>query len=283
MKFVLGILAVIAGVLPVRAADPPAKEKDAAAVEVPYRLTDTKHVLVRAKLNGKGPFNFILDTGAPAVFIPKKVAKKIGLEVDAKGWGDFDSFELEGGLKVAKARTRVEDLFQLEGMNGMGLAGVELHGVIGYNLLARYRITYDFTQDKLKWVPLDFEPPAIKAVGKGGEGQGGLDMMGTVAKMLAGFMGIKPNFEIHPAGFLGVEFEEKKSGLFIASVFKDSPAEKAGFKAGDQLDSFRGSSLDDLGDFRRAITKTRPGDDVKAILRRGDDKKTVTITLGKGL
>jgi hypothetical protein len=279
----LVLIVFVVGMPAAWAADPPAKEKEAAAIEVPYRLTDTKHVLVRAKLNGKGPFNFILDTGAPAVFIPKKVAKKIGIEVDEKGWGNFDSFELEGGLKVPKARTRVEDLFQLEGMNGMGLAGVELHGVIGYNLLARFRITYDFTQDKLKWVPLNFEPPAIQAVGKGGEGQGSLDMMGSIAKMLAGFMGIKPNFEVFPAGFLGVEFEEKKSGLFIAAVFKDSPAEKAGFKVGDQLESFRGTSIDDLADFRRAIVKTRPDDELKATLRRGDDKKTVTITLGKGL
>ena len=35
---------------------------------VPYRITDTKHVLVRVKLNGTGPYNFILDTGAPSVF-----------------------------------------------------------------------------------------------------------------------------------------------------------------------------------------------------------------------
>jgi hypothetical protein len=261
------------------AAPPAPAEKP---ILVPYRLTDTKHVLVRVKLNGQGPFNFILDTGAPAVFIPKKVARKIGLELDDKGWGHFDSFELEGGLKVPKASTRVEDLFQLEGMNGMGLAGVELHGVIGYNLLSRFRITYDFTQDKLTWVPLDFKPPAIKGVGKGGEGQGSLDMMGTVAKMLAGFMGIKPNYELHAAGFLGVEFEEKKSGLFIAAVFKDSPAEKAGFKVGDRLESFRGTSIDDLGDFRRAIVKTRPGDAVKATLLRGDAKTDVSITMGTG-
>jgi len=264
-------------------AAPVAQAAEPAAVEVPYRLTDTKHVLVRVKLNGQGPFNFILDTGAPAVFIPKKIAKKIGLELDDKGWGHFDSFELEGGLKVLKASTRVADLFQLEGMNGMGLAGVELHGVIGYNMLARFRITYDFTQDKLVWVPLKFEPPAIQSVGKGGEGQGSLDMMGNIAKMLAGFMGIKPNFEIYSAGFLGVEFEEKKSGLFLAAVFKDSPADKAGFKVGDQLENFRNSSIDDMGDFRRAITKTRPGDEVKAVLRRGDETKTVSLTLGKGL
>ena len=281
MKACLFVFLVATAVPLAIAADPPAKEP--VAVEVPYRLTDTKHVLVRAKLNGKGPFNFILDTGAPAVFIPQKIAKKIGLEVDEKGWGDFESFELEGGLNVPKLRTRVEDLFQLEGMNGMGLAGVELHGVIGYNLLARYRITYDFTLDKLKWVPLDFEPPKIQAVGKGGEGQGSLDMMGSIAKMLAGFMGIKPNFEIHPVGFLGVEFEEKKSGLFVANVLKDSPAAKAGLKAGDQLKLLRDSSIDDLGDFRRVIAKTRPDDDVKATFLRGDVETSVTIKLGKGL
>jgi len=280
VKIRLVMLAVLVCLPLAPAAEPLNPE---APVEVPYRLTDTKHVLVRVKLNGKGPFNFILDTGAPAVFIPKKVAKKIGLELDEKGWGSFDSFELEGGLKVPKARTRVEDLFQLEGMNGMGLAGVELHGVIGYNMLARFRITYDFTQDKLTWVPLNFEPPAIQAVGKGGEGQGSLDMMGTLAKMLAGFMGIKPNFELHPAGFLGVEFEEKKAGLFITTVFKDSPAGKAGLKPGDRLESFRGSFIEDLGDFRRAIVKTKPGEAVKATFLRGEAKTDVSITLGSGL
>ena len=41
---------------------------DDKSFEVPYRLTAVKHIVVRAKINGKGPFNFILDTGAPALF-----------------------------------------------------------------------------------------------------------------------------------------------------------------------------------------------------------------------
>src|SRR5687768_8747048 len=109
----LGGLLLVAAAAP--AADPaPAKGK---RVEVPYRLTDTKHVLVRVKLNGKGPFNLILDTGAPAVFITKAVAKKAGVPVDEKaekGLVEFDRFEIEGGLVVAKAKGRVEDLFQLD-------------------------------------------------------------------------------------------------------------------------------------------------------------------------
>src|SRR6478609_7384676 len=96
------------------------------AVQVPYRLTLTNHVLVRAKINGKGPFNFILDTGAPALFLAKKVADKVGATADGRGWATFDRFEVEGGVIVERAKGRVDDLFQLEGMNGMGLAGVEL-------------------------------------------------------------------------------------------------------------------------------------------------------------
>src|SRR5213593_1740587 len=74
---------------------PPAK-----VIQVPYRLTDTKHVMVRAKINGKGPYNFIVDTGAPALFVSTAVCKKLDIEPDKKGWGTFDKFEIEGGLVI---------------------------------------------------------------------------------------------------------------------------------------------------------------------------------------
>src|SRR5580693_1983219 len=74
---------------------PPAFADDAPkpvakSYEIPYRLTVPKHVMVRAKINGKGPFNFILDTGAPALFVSTKVCKKLGVEPDGRGWGVFD-------------------------------------------------------------------------------------------------------------------------------------------------------------------------------------------------
>ncbi len=282
------VLCALVATLPLAAfaADPPPKAdkpKAETKAEVPYRLTDTKHVLVRAKLNGKGPFNFILDTGAPAVFVSKALAKKVGLEEDKKGWGTFDSFVLEGGLKVDKAQGRVEDLFQLEGMNGMGLAGVELHGVIGYNVLAKFRITYDFTGDKLAFVPLDFDPPEPKGIGGKGGGQGGLEVMGTMMKTLAGFMGVKPNFEVRPGGFVGIEIEEKDKKLVVKTVLKGSPADDAGLKAGDTLDSVKDTSLDSLSDVARVFGKANVGDTVKLTVARGGEKKTFGIKLGGGL
>lgn len=260
--------------------------------DIPYRLTDTKHVLVRAKLNGKGPYNFILDTGAPAVFIPKKLAKTVGLELDEKGWGQFDTFEVEGGLTVPATKTRVEDLFQLEGMNGMGLAGVELHGVIGYTVLAKYRITYDFTADKLVWVPLAFDPPPPRGLGRDTGGQGGLEILGPVMKVLAGFMGIVPEFEAKPRGFLGLTADFVDDKVVIASVVTGGPAAKAGLKPGDRLDavavpagrrtpSFR--DLDRLRDLERVVANATTGTELRFKLTRGGESLTVPVVLGKGL
>lgn len=291
------LLALILSLSPAARADdatPTAERVKAAEKEyaIPYRLTDTKHILVRVKVNGKGPFNLILDTGAPAVFITKKSAERAGLDTDKDGWAATDSFELEGGLKVSGAKARVADLFQLEGMNGMGLAGVELHGVIGYNVLAKFRITYDFAADKLAWVPLEFDPPPVKAIGKGG--QGGLELLGPLMKVLASFMGIKPNFDAKPRGFLGFEVDERKDGVFVKAVLAESPAAKAGLKAGDkftaigivQSGSKKKPSMLDIDrprDLVKALAEAKVGDEAKIEILRDDKTETLLVPFGKGL
>src|SRR5262245_34210792 len=95
------ILAAAALVASARAADP--KPPGDAALQVPYRLTPTNHVLVRAKINGKGPLNLILDTGAPALFVGTKVAEKAGVRAAKGSWVAFDRFEVEGGIVIEKA------------------------------------------------------------------------------------------------------------------------------------------------------------------------------------
>src|SRR4051794_27398253 len=95
-------------------------KKELKSYEIPYKFTAANHIVVRAKINGKGPFNFVLDTGAPALFVAVPVGKKAKVKTDDDGWADLDKFELEGGLVIKKARARIETPFQLEGMNGMG-------------------------------------------------------------------------------------------------------------------------------------------------------------------
>lgn len=282
-RFTLALACGLIGLVPLGGADPrPAAGKET-RYEIPYRLTETNHIMVRVKINGKGPFNLIMDTGAPAVFITKGVAKKANVEVDDEGWAKFKKFELEGGVPIEKAKARVEDLFQLDGMNGLGLAGVELHGVIGYNVLAQYRIQYDFTADKLVFEPLDFEPPQLVRLGaKDKAGGTGLEMIGPMMKTMASLLGIKPNFEVVPRGFVGIEFEEK-DGIVVKKVLPGSPADKAGIKPGDRIEEVKNLAIDDVKDLRRALAKAGVGTKLKVVVKRGDKVENLTIELGRGL
>jgi len=253
-----------------------------APIEVPYKLTGTKHVMVRVKLNGKGPFNFILDTGAPALIMTEAVAQKAGVKVE-KGWAKL-KLDVEGGVTLPEAKGLAIDMFQLKGMNALGVAGVELHGVIGYNVLARYRIQYDFTQDKLVWTPLKFEPPEIQRIGgKGDGGQGGLELLGNMMKYLAPLMGMKPNFAVSPRGFVGLELEEKKDVVTVKSVLKDSPADKAGIQVGDVIDHAKANSVERIEDVLNAASKLNEGDKLFLRIKRNGERKDLTIELGKGL
>jgi hypothetical protein len=283
-RITAGLLAMLIAA-PAFADEPKLEAKPATPVEVPYRLSETLHVVIRAKINGKGPYNLILDTGAPAVFITEAVGKKAGVKTDKNGWATFDKFELEGGLVVDKAEGQVEDLFQLKGMNGMGIAGVEIHGVVGFNVLARYKIRYDFTTDKLVFTPLNFTPPpVVRLGGKGGGAPGGLEAVGNIMQMLGPLLGGgKSNFDIMPRGFLGAEVAEKDDSLFIKQVLKDSPADAAGVKPGDKVISAQGKTVAATADLLKYVAKLKPGESLTLQVERDGKTLNLKAELGKGL
>ena len=98
--------------MPLRADE--STKADGKTFQVPFRLTDSNHVVVRVKLNGKGPFNFAVDTGAPYMFVSTATGKKAGVEPNKQGWGSFDRFEIEGGVVLEKAKGRIDSLARLE-------------------------------------------------------------------------------------------------------------------------------------------------------------------------
>lgn len=264
-----------------------AEPKKAAKVyQVPFELTDTQHVLVRAKINGKGPFNFIIDTGAPMLFVSIPVAKQIGLEADKKGWATLERFEMEGGAVQEKVKCRVETPFQLEGMNALGLAGAELHGIIGYTVLAQYRMEFDFTRDKMTWVKLDFAPPQpmpVKLKGKEGSGMAGLEMLGSLMKFVSVLSGIRPGPPPVPRGFLGLEIAQAGGAVTVKSVLPGGPAAKAGLKAGDRIEQVQGKAVKSFPDVLLQVAGVTAGQLVQFDVVRGQEKQQITVTAGEGL
>jgi hypothetical protein len=260
------------------------KAKGPKTYEIPYKTTIPKHIVIRAKINGKGPFNFILDTGAPALFIATKVGAKAGLKGEAKKWTVIDRFEIEGGLVIKKARGRVETPFQLEGMNGLGLAGMEIHGMIGYDLLAKYRMEIDFTRDKMTWTELDYAPklpPMLK--GGGGGGQAELEMMGTVMKSVGGFLNRKATPEVSLRGFYGMTLADGDEYPKVTAVLPKGPAGVAGLKVGDIVTKIDGRTVTNVVDVLKRTGRLAPGGSVKLTVRRDGKTSEIAITTGEGI
>jgi serine protease Do len=66
-------------------------------------------------------------------------------------------------------------------------------------------------------------------------------------------------------------------GVLVTSVGNDSPAAKAGIKAGDVITAVDGEKLDDAGDLTRALGKKNEGD-VTLTIVRDKHQRSITVT-----
>jgi hypothetical protein len=267
--------------------------------QVPYRLTDTNHFLVRVRINGKGPFNFLVDSGAPALFIATETAKKVGLRPgQADFWTSVDWLDFEGGARLNGVKARVDDPFQLVGMNALGLPGASIDGILGFTILARFRLEIDLTKDRMTWTRLDHQPrdpPVPKH--KPGEGASAplgiqaMNALGSLAKGLALVMGKQPAEEHHPRGFIGLQWSEHVASgrrqVEIQAVFKNSPAARGGLQPGDQILEINHQAIKGLKDARAALAKVQPTQIVLLTVHRGQRSNgrelRLTVTAEEGL
>jgi PDZ domain/Aspartyl protease len=254
---------------------------------VPYRMTETNHFLVRVRIDGKGPFNFLVDTGAPSVYVGLEAAKKIGLKPDPDEYfTPIGRLEFEGGASLTGMKARVEDVFQMVGMNALGLPGASIDGILGFAALARFKIQIDPTQDRMVWTRLDFEPkdpfvPRAAVRKQSGEMQA-MSALGPLAKLAAAFVGKQPEELLHPRGFLGIELVEAQGELKVSGLLADSPASGADLKAGDRLVKVGDKPVDTLKAARLAVAEVRPGDKVALGLMRDGRAIDLTLTAGEG-
>jgi len=75
------------------------------------------------------------------------------------------------------------------------------------------------------------------------------------------------------------DFRDDLSGVLFADVRPDSPAGKAGLKAGDLLVEFAGAPIKNLYDFTDALGSKKPGDVVPVVVERNGQSIKVNVTL----
>jgi predicted aspartyl protease len=125
---------------------------------VPIRLASPAKplILIDVHANGRGPFQFAVDTGTSTTAIAPELAKQLGVESSPVGAGttggapvDFStgnlrSFQL-GGAKINNMPVVVADFFTI--LNAT--IGAKLDGIVGYNFLRNYKVVIDYPGEML--------------------------------------------------------------------------------------------------------------------------------------
>jgi Peptidase family M28/PDZ domain/PA domain len=77
------------------------------------------------------------------------------------------------------------------------------------------------------------------------------------------------------------DFGEQVEGMKLSGVRDGSPAAKAGLQAGDVIVKFGTIDIKNLYDYTFALGEYKPGDEVVVVVKRGNERKSFKLTVGR--
>jgi serine protease Do len=98
-------------------------------------------------------------------------------------------------------------------------------------------------------------------------------------KVTRGYIGIYMNPEELNEQMAQSFGYKEKTGVLIADVQKDGPADKAGLLSGDIIMELNGKKIDDPASFRRTISTIAPAQKAKLLIFRDGKTKNITVTV----
>src|SRR5918997_1721129 len=142
---------------PAPAADTPGK------ATVKFEMLPSNHMVVRARINGKGPYRLVFDLGAPITLLSNRAGEASGVvKAEAprsflfsmRGEAEVKTLEV-GDLTARDVPVIVFDHPLLKALGGFFRG--PLDGIMGYTFFARYRTTIDYQARTMTFEPVDYE------------------------------------------------------------------------------------------------------------------------------
>jgi hypothetical protein len=144
------------------AASRPAVADSKTSFTLPFDLVDNR-AFIEVRLNGRGPFHFLLDTGAGGVTVSTDVAQQLGLHVGDAGEGQGVGEKIVragqtqiaqlqmGALTLADMETNVMDLSDAPQVFG----SKPFDGIIGLPVFERMVVKHDYVNRVLTFTAPD--------------------------------------------------------------------------------------------------------------------------------
>jgi predicted aspartyl protease len=125
-------------------------------------------ILLPVRVNGEGPFEFILDTGAGTSLLSSDLAKKLNIKIISTKEGQSADGKISVSLakvdSLAVGQAKLEDLdVGIVDLSHIGKTiGTKIDGDVGYNFLKHFRITIDYHECEIRFD----EPRRIERLGR---------------------------------------------------------------------------------------------------------------------
>ncbi len=261
----------------------PQAAADLKPVKIPFVLMPSGHFLVSVKINDKGPYKLIFDTGAPTMLIGTRIAKESGVS-DTKAstaispfgaFGQMRAKSIEiGPLKAEDVSMMVIDHPTVKAFSNYyqkehGL----IDGIVGFPFFARYKMVVDYQAKELTMTPNGYVPT---------------DVVEALMKMMLGNQSAQGKPKIAaPTGFWGLvvdkEAKDEEAGVTIKEVMANSPAEKAGLQTGDRLLTLGGRWTDSVADTYLAASYAKPLKPINVVIKREGKEIKLKVEPAMGL
>jgi hypothetical protein len=255
-------------VLPLRADVPPVP------VRVPFEMLAkgrnfSGHIAVQVKINGKGPYRLIFDTGAPTMLLTSKIAKESGLiGPGAKKPAARGPFAMPGQVTIGKLEiggVTASDVpaVVLDHPTVKAIADVfgPIEGIVGFPFFARFKTSIDYQAKEFTFVPNGYKPADVMQT-----------LMTTLMTRSRDRGKAPPPKMLVPAAQWGLRFDKPDSdtepGVVVAEVMPESAAAQSGVLSGDRLLTLDGHWTDTLADVFTAAAAIKAGQKVELKLAR---------------
>jgi len=138
-------------------------------VTVPFRIIRNM-IVIKLKINDRGPFNFILDTGAGMMIITEpslvdsiNIASKHTITIPGLGEGIDAEAYITSPLNVQVPGLVSNDvsaaILKKDHFNLSNYAGIPIHGLLGYEFFASLAVKINFSDSTLSICrPIDLRP-----------------------------------------------------------------------------------------------------------------------------
>jgi predicted aspartyl protease len=124
-------------------------------LHVPARVTGPSLVIVPVMMNGRGPYDFLLDTGSTETMVDEKFSEEIGLSLSGRTTivsiqgGEATMFTAEAGI-VSVAGAQVNQL-TIGVVKSLASVPVKVRGVLGEDFLRNFDLLLDYRHHFLQF------------------------------------------------------------------------------------------------------------------------------------